>query len=93
MLTTYGQICKGIDIDYDPGSPGHRQLLALGLVVVRENGRFRIRNRLYESVFTVRWVNENLPMHWRGPAIAAAVVIALIAIPFVYTAICSGATP
>jgi len=93
MLTTYGQICKGIDIDYDPGSSGHRQLLALGLVVVRENGRFRIRNRLYESVFTVRWVNENLPMHWRGPAIAAAVVIALIAIPFVYTAICSGATP
>ena len=93
MLTTYGQICKGIDINYDSTSPRHRQLLALGLVVVRENGCFRIRNRLYESVFTARWVNENLPMHWRGPAIAAAVVIVLTAIPFIYTAICSGTTP
>ncbi len=85
MLTTYGQICKGIRITYDPESHRHRQLLALGLVVVGQDGDFRIRNRLYESVFTARWANENLPLHWRGPAIAAALIVALTAIPFLYT--------
>lgn len=85
LLTTYGQIRKGIRISYDPDSPRHRQLLALGFVVVNEAGDFRVRNRLYESVFTARWANENLPLHWRGPAIAAAIVIALTAIPFSYT--------
>ena len=85
MLTTYGQICKGIGIAYDPASHRHRQLLALGLVVVDTDGHFRVRNRLYESVFTARWANENLPLHWRGPAIAAAIIIVLTAIPFTYT--------
>ena len=85
LLTTYGQIRKGIRISYDPDSPRHRRLLALGFVVVNEAGDFKIRNRLYESVFTARWANENLPMHWRGPAIAAAIILALTAIPFTYT--------
>jgi len=85
MLTTYGQIRKGIRITYDPASPRHRKLLALGIVVVGQDGNFRVRNRLYETVFTARWANEHLPLHWRGPAIAALIVIALTAIPFVYT--------
>jgi WD40 repeat protein len=85
MLTVYGQVRKGIRIAYDPDSVRHRQLLALGMVVVGDNGDFRIRNRLYENVFTARWANENLPLHWRGPAIAAAIIIALTAIPFAYT--------
>jgi WD40 repeat protein len=85
MLTTYGQVRKGMRIEYDPDSARHRQLLALGLVVTDDDGTFRIRNRVYESVFTASWANENLPLHWRGPAIAAAIVIALTAIPFAYT--------
>ena len=67
LLTIYGQIRKGISIEYDPESPRHRRLLALGLVVADDEGKFRIRNRLYESVFTASWANENLPLHWRGP--------------------------
>lgn len=85
LLTTYGQIRKGITIAYDPDSHRHRRLRALGLVVTDSDGNFRIRNRLYESVFTARWANENLPFHWRGPAVAALLVIALTAIPFAYT--------
>ena len=85
LLTTLGQIRKGFKISYDPDSPRHRKLHALGFVVVNDEGDFEIRNRLYESVFTARWANENLPLHWRGPAIAAALVIALTAIPFLYT--------
>ena len=85
MLTIYGQVRKGIEITYDPESARHRRLLALGLVVSDLEGHFRVRNRLYESVFTARWANENLPMNWRGPAIAAVLFIVLTAIPFAYT--------
>jgi WD40 repeat protein len=85
LLTTYGKIRKGIRIAFDPDSHRHRRLLALGLVVIDSDGNFQSRNRLYQSVFTARWANENLPLHWRGPAIAALLIIALTAIPFAYT--------
>ena len=35
--------------------------------------------------FTARWANENLPTHWRTPAIATAVVLLIVAMPFWYT--------
>lgn len=85
LLTLYGQIRKGIRIEYEPESPLHRQLLAIGLVVANRQGGFDVRNRVYEAVFTARWANENLPLRWRGPAVAALVIVALTAIPFAYT--------
>lgn len=85
LLTIYGQIRKGIRIPYDADSPRHRQLMAIGLVVADEDGNLDVRNRLYRSVFTARWANENLPLRWRGPAIAALLILALTAIPFAYT--------
>jgi WD40 repeat protein len=67
----------------------HEALLTLygkiRLVVVNASGEFDIRNRVYEAVFTSRWANENLPLRWRGPAIAAAVFLVLTAVPFAYT--------
>lgn len=85
LLTLYGQIRKGIRVKFDAESPAHRQLVAIGLVVANPNGEFRIRNRVYSAVFTARWANENLPLHWRGPAVAALVIFVLTAIPFAYT--------
>ncbi len=85
MLNTYGRIRKGVAVDYDPESQHQRVLLALGIVVQDAEGTLRVRNRLYESAFTARWANENLPLHWRGPAVAAAVLLFLTAIPFWYT--------
>jgi WD40 repeat protein len=85
LLTIYGQISKGISISFEPESARHRTLIAIGLLVVDEEGSLRIRNRVYEAVFTARWANENLPFHWRGPAFAALLLVALTAIPFVYT--------
>jgi len=85
LLTLYGQIRKGITIEYEVDSMPHRQLLAIGLVVVNQSGEFAIRNRVYEAVFTARWANENLPLRWRGPAVAALIILALTAVPFAYT--------
>lgn len=85
LLTIYGQVSKGIHIAADEQLPLHRELLAIGLLVIDNDGRFRIRNRVYEQVFTARWANENLPLHWRGPAVAVLLVLVLTAIPFAYT--------
>lgn len=85
MLSTYGKLRKGIAIQYDPESRVHSQLLASGLVGRDENGFLQVQNRLYRCVFTTRWANENLPLHWRGPAIAAGLFLLFAAIPFLYT--------
>ena len=85
LLNLYGRIRKGIRVTHDAQSTIQRRLLATGLVVQESNGDLAVRNKVYETVFTARWANENLPLHWRGPAIVAVVMLLLTAIPFVYT--------
>ena len=85
LLNLYGRICKNVPVATDLGSKSQRRLIALGLLVIDDEGRLKIRNRLYRSVFTARWANENLPNDWRAPAIAAAAILAILAIPFLYT--------
>jgi WD40 repeat protein len=85
LLNLYGRIRKGIRTEADLGSPLQRQLVALGIICSSDDGMLKIRNRLYERVFTARWANENLSLHWRGPAIAVATIVAFIAVPFWYT--------
>lgn len=85
LLNLYGRIRKGLDVPADLGSPLQRRLMAIGLLAIDEEGRLAVRNRLFHAVFTARWANEHLPMRWRAPAIAAAVVLLIVAIPFWYT--------
>lgn len=85
LLNLYGKIRKGVEVSTDLGSPLQRKLIAVGLLVTDELGGLRIRNHVYELVFTARWANENLPIRWRVPAIAASVVLLMLAIPFWYT--------
>ena len=85
LLNLYGRLRKGIEVLFDPESRHQRTLLSVGLVVADEGGRLKSRNRLYRAVFTARWANENLPLHWRGPAIVIAILLAVTAIPFSYT--------
>ena len=85
LLTLYGRIRKGIDVPADLGSALQRRLIAIGLIIINDEGKLAVRNRLYGAVFTARWANENLPTHWRTPAIAAAVILVIVALPFWYT--------
>lgn len=85
LLSIIGRIQKKIAVFFSPELDSHRELQAIGLVAINEDGTLKLRNRIYQAVLTARWANENLPLHWRGPAIALLVVLALTAIPFAYT--------
>jgi WD40 repeat protein len=85
LLNLCGKMRKGVPVRYEPSSIPQRKLLTLGLVVVAKDGQLAARNRVYETVFTARWANENLPIRWRGPTIAAVIVVAIVAVPFWYT--------
>lgn len=87
LLNLFGQIRKGVATEIDLESSLQRRLMAIGLIDTADDGMLKVRNRLYESVFTARWANENLPLHWRGPAIAIGIILTFVAIPFWYTQI------
>ena len=85
LLTLYGKLRKGVAVAYAPESKIQRKLLSIGLVIVTPDGRLAPRNRVYASVFSAKWANENLSIHWRGPMIAIAIVFVIAALPFWYT--------
>ena len=85
LLNLYGRLRKGVNVTTDWGSSLQRRLMAIGLVRVDNNGDLHVRNRIYESVFTARWANENLPNHWRVPAAVVAALLLVLAVPFLYT--------
>jgi WD40 repeat protein len=85
LLNLYGSLRKGVDVSTDMGSPLQRRLMAVGLLTVDEDGELRVRNRVYETVFTARWANENLPTRWRIPLSAVGLVLLIIGAPLWYT--------
>jgi WD40 repeat protein len=85
LLNLYGRIRKGIEVPADLGSAPQRRLMAVGLIEIDHDGNLRVRNRLYEAVFTARWANENLPTRLRVLAMAAGILVLLALLPFWYT--------
>lgn len=85
LLNLYGKIRKGIKVPADLGSALQRRLIALGLLVIDDDFNLKVRNRLYELVFTARWANENLPTRLKAPAIVIGSVLLFAMIPFWYT--------
>jgi len=85
LLNLYGRIRKGVEVIADLGSPLQRRLMAVGLIEIDHDGSLRVRNRLYESVFTARWANENLPTRLRIPAMVAGIILLFALLPFWYT--------
>ena len=85
VLNLYGRVRKGIAVPFEHDAISHRILASLGLVRQRPDGNIGISNRVYELAFTAHWANQNLPLHWRGPAIAAGLLLLFTAIPFWYT--------
>ena len=85
LLNLYGRMRKGIEVAADLGSAAQRRLMAVGLVVIDDDGNLAVRNRLYGAVFTTRWANENLSTRLRIPLAVAGALLLLLVVPFWYT--------
>ncbi|MCB0143855.1 MAG: AAA-like domain-containing protein [Caldilineaceae bacterium] len=65
LLTLYRKIYRNRQkIQNDEQSLLHSELKIVGLVRADEDGNLTIRNRIYEQVFDLAWVNEHLPTNW-----------------------------
>lgn len=86
LLDAYARVCRGERQSFDDHNPVHNELRLSGIVRV-VNGTIVARNRIYSSVFDLKWVRANLPQQeeqrqraafWRGVRqVAGAAVVAL----------------
>lgn len=84
-LNLYGRIRKGVEVSAETDSAVQNELLTIGIIKVGRDDRLQLRNEVYAGVFDARWVNQQLPFGVRGPGIAAAVVLLLLAVPVWYS--------
>lgn len=60
LLELYAKVHTGTKVPDDSTDPRTNLLRLAGIIGV-ENGRLRVRNRIYERVFDRGWVRENMP--------------------------------
>ncbi|MFN0120984.1 MAG: tetratricopeptide repeat protein [Blastocatellia bacterium] len=94
LLTLYEQTHRGKSVADDVTNPLITTLRLSGIVRA-EDGRLRVRNRIYEQVFNREWVRNNMPDAelrrqreayrkglWRAGAAAAAIIAVIGALAF-----------
>src|SRR5215813_11516663 len=65
MLKLYSRIRRGDKVIDDTRSPVHSWLKLSGLIVQREDRSLRVRNLVYERVFTGEWAKKATPVDRR----------------------------
>jgi WD40 repeat protein len=95
LLSLYEQVRRGEKIEDDETNP-FVSILKLSGIIRIEDGRLRVRNRIYEQVFDQAWVAQNMPdaevrrqraayrKGWlRATAIAAVMLVLMASLAFV----------
>jgi WD40 repeat protein len=85
LMTLYGRVRKGGRLGFDPSQASHVELLLSGIIRVDEDGFMEIRNLIYLREFTARWVNQSLPLNWRGIVKGLATAALVLFLPYWYT--------
>lgn len=85
VMTLFGRMRKGSRVSFDPSLRSHVELLLSGMIRVDDEGLMEIRNRIYRARFTARWVNQSLPLNWRGIARGLATAALVLFLPYWYT--------
>ena len=85
LLRRYRRICLGKTVSDDPRSPVITALKLSGVVVSHEDRTLRVRNRIYERVFTAQWAKDAMPRDWNRRIGAVAVTILVLGFGFWYT--------
>src|SRR5215510_7099046 len=81
MLKLYRRIRRGDSVIDDTRSPVHSWLKLSGLIVRREDRSLRVRNLIYERIFTGEWAQKAMPVD-RRQRIAALSAAATLLIGF-----------
>ncbi|HJU04398.1 MAG TPA: AAA-like domain-containing protein, partial [Nitrospiraceae bacterium] len=84
LLNLYRRIYNGKAVLDDPISPIHSALKLSGLVVPRGDRVLRVRNRIYERVFTGRWAKQTMPANWNQRVAIGLVAVLVLAFLFWY---------
>ncbi len=86
MLKLYRRIRRGAKVIDDTRSPVHSGLKLSGLIVQREDRSLRVRNFVYERVFTGEWAKKAMPVDRRQRmAVLSAAATLLIGFGVWYT--------
>ena len=75
LLQIYRRVRQGKPVPDQPTSPLFAQLKLAGVVKATDEGRLAVRNRVYETVFTLEWAKSAMPAD-RGRQLAAATLVA-----------------
>lgn len=70
VLQLYREIVTGQPVRDEPNSPVHASLRLSGVVKTDAAGELRVRNRIYQRVFSAEWVSLEIPVE--PPAAPAA---------------------
>lgn len=74
----YQKVLRGAQVPDQPAEPLYAELKLTGAVKVDDRGTLRIRNRVYERVFSPEWVKPHLKQPaWKTASVAASVLLAL----------------
>ena len=84
-LKLYRRIYWGQTVTDDPLSPAQAALKLSGLIVPRKDRELRVRNRIYERVFTDAWARRMMPADWNRRLAAASVALLVIGFGVWYT--------
>jgi hypothetical protein len=97
LLSLYGQVHRGKQVGDDETNPLVSILRLAGIARV-EDGRLRVRNRIYARVFDREWVKANMPdaevrrqraAYQRGilraSAVAAVIIVLIASLAFIAT--------
>ncbi len=64
ILQLYWRVARGATVSDETFSPVCNALKLSGAVTVRSEGILRVRNRIYEEIFTSDWALQSLPIDW-----------------------------
>ncbi|NJM70844.1 MAG: ATP-binding protein [Scytonema sp. RU_4_4] len=67
LLQLYQQVLQQEKVPVN-NSPAQRELLSLGLLMQQEN-QLKVSNRIYQSIFHLSWVNQELEKHLPPPSV------------------------
>ena len=84
MLIVLGRASKQGRMMFDPKSPAHDRLLAVGAVRVNPEGELIPGSRIVRRRLGAAWANRHLPLRFAGVAAVLAFLLATLLVPWWY---------